>query len=113
MTDVRFLLWYAIHPMVRTKTMGEKLLLTVPEAADLLGMSARRLYALIAQHMLPDSVVIRLGRSIKVSGPRLMHWLGADDAAGSTRPPIQNDRDPQTPSQTLTNAGRVLHGVRR
>ena len=93
--------------------MEEKLLLTVPEAAERLGMSTRRLYCLIAEGMLPDSVVIRFGRSIRVSGPRLMQWLGAGDSEKLSRPPIESHLDPQTPSQALTNGARVLQDVRR
>ncbi len=43
--------------------VSEKLLLTVPEAAERLGMSGRRLYTLIAQKALPDAAVIRLGNA--------------------------------------------------
>jgi len=56
----------------------ERLLLTVPETAGLLRPSPRRLYALIAQHMLPEGVVVRFGRGVRVSQPRLRCWLGAD-----------------------------------
>jgi len=56
----------------------ERLLLTVPETAGLLRLSPRRLYALIAQHKLPEGVVVRFGRAVRVSQPRLRGWLGAD-----------------------------------
>ncbi len=55
-----------------------RLLLTVPETAALLRLSPRRLYALIAEHILPDGVVVRFGRAVRVSHPRLRSWLGAD-----------------------------------
>jgi predicted DNA-binding transcriptional regulator AlpA len=60
--------------------MENMLLLTVPQAARLLGMSPRRLYALAAQGAFPDGVTIRLGRAVRLSGPRLWRWLGVDDA---------------------------------
>lgn len=56
----------------------ERLLLTVPETAGLLRLSPRRLYALIAQHKLPEGIVVRFGRAVRVSQPRLRCWLGAD-----------------------------------
>lgn len=60
---------------------SEPLLLTVQEAAGLLRVSPRRLYALIAQRMLPEGVVVRFGRAVRVSKPRLRCWLGADGLA--------------------------------
>lgn len=62
--------------------MDERLLLTVPETAALLRLSPRRLYALIAQRMLPESLIVRFGRAVRVSQPRLRCWLGADEALG-------------------------------
>jgi len=59
--------------------MNEKLLLSVPEAAKLLGLSPRRLYALIAEHQVPEGIVIHLGRSVRLSRARLLSWLGATD----------------------------------
>lgn len=56
----------------------ERLLLTVPETAGLLRLSPRRLYALIAEHKIPEGIVVRLGRAVRVSQPRLRSWLGAD-----------------------------------
>ena len=56
----------------------QSLLMTVREAAPLFGLSERRLYALVAQGALPEGLVIRLGRTIRLSGPRLRRWLGAD-----------------------------------
>ncbi len=60
--------------------MDNMLLLTVPQAARLLGMSPRRLYALVAQGAFPEGITIRLGRAVRLSRPRLWRWLGADDA---------------------------------
>ncbi len=64
------------------------LLLTVPQAARLLGMSPRRLYALVAQGAFPEGITIRLGRAVRLSGPRLRRWLGATGAdTGKVTPP--------------------------
>jgi len=65
-----------------TTNMKEKLLLSVPEAAALLGLTPRRLYVHIAEHRLPEEVVVRLGRSVRLSRPRLLRWLGAAEDAG-------------------------------
>ena len=65
-----------------TRSTNEKLLLSVPEAAALLGLTSRRLYAHIAEHRLPEEIVVRLGRSVRLSRPRLLQWLGAADDAG-------------------------------
>lgn len=55
----------------------EHLLLTIPETAELLRLSPRRLYTLIAEHKVPEGVVVRFGRAVRVSQPRLRCWLGA------------------------------------
>ncbi len=68
----------AIYETPEVNVMNNTLLLTVPQAARLLGMSPRRLYALVAQGALPEAVIIRLGRTVRLSGPRLHRWLGAD-----------------------------------
>lgn len=62
---------------VRTLRPDERLLLKVPEAALVLGCSARRLYTLAATPgVLPDGLIVRLGRSIRISRPVLERWLG-------------------------------------
>jgi excisionase family DNA binding protein len=58
--------------------MGERLVITVREGAQMLGVSERRLYALVADGALPEGIVIRLGRAVRLSGPRLRRWLGVD-----------------------------------
>jgi excisionase family DNA binding protein len=70
--------------------MSERLVITVREAARLMGVSERRLYALVADGVLPEGIVIRLGRAIRLSAPRLFRWLGAD--AG------RDGVDPETPA---------------
>ncbi len=72
MTDIT----QALH----TDSTPGALLLTIPQAAGLLGMSPRRLYTLVAQGALPEAMIIRLGRAVRLSGPRLWRWLGADGA---------------------------------
>jgi predicted DNA-binding transcriptional regulator AlpA len=57
----------------------DRLLLTVKEAALLCGLSPRQLYELCARRdALPTGLVIRLGRSVRLSRPRLRAWLGED-----------------------------------
>ena len=52
------------------------LLIDVKTAAPRLGISPRRLYALASMPgALPEGLVIRLGRSVFLSRPRLMAWL--------------------------------------
>jgi excisionase family DNA binding protein len=53
----------------------QPLLLTVTEAAGLLGLSPCRLYALIAERQLPPGVVIRFGRAVRVSRVPFLRWL--------------------------------------
>ena len=71
--------------------MGERLVITVREGAQLLGVSERRLYALVADGALPEGIVIRLGRAVRLSGPRLRRWLGVDtnqEGLGPERPTV-------------------------
>ncbi len=55
----------------------QRLLLTVKEASELLGLSPRMVYEYAARKMFPEGVVIRLGKSLYLSRPRLEVWLGA------------------------------------
>lgn len=57
------------------------LLLTARGAAELLGVSRRRVYGLIGSGDFPADVVIRLGRAIRFSRPRLLAWLGSEESA--------------------------------
>ena len=70
--------------------MSARLLITVREAARLMGVSERRLYALVADGVLPEGIVIRLGRAIRLSAPRLRRWVGADAS--------QDGSEPETPA---------------
>ncbi|MCC7202412.1 MAG: helix-turn-helix domain-containing protein [Nitrospirae bacterium] len=54
-----------------------RLLLTVKEAAEVLGLSPRMVYEFANRKMFPEGVVIRLGKSMYLSRPRLEIWLGA------------------------------------
>jgi hypothetical protein len=58
------------------------LLLRVPTAAPEIGISPRRLYELAAKPgALPEGLVVRLGRSLYISRPRLEEWLGNSQSA--------------------------------
>lgn len=53
------------------------LLLTVPEAADLLGLNYQTLYKYVREGRLPDRCVVRLGRTVRISRPALVSWVAA------------------------------------
>lgn len=55
---------------------NETLLMPVREAARLLGITEKRAYARVADGSFPEGIVIRLGRSIFFSRPRVLAWLG-------------------------------------
>lgn len=55
------------------------LLLTVKEASEVLGLSPRMIYEFAARDIFPDGLVIRLGKSLYLSRPRLEVWLGAQE----------------------------------
>jgi excisionase family DNA binding protein len=57
--------------------MISRLLLRADEAAALLGLSLRALYRFAAEEKIPPEVVVRLGRSVRFSKPRLLAWLGS------------------------------------
>ena len=56
------------------------LLLRVPDVARLLDLSERAVYRRIAEGSLPG--VRRLGRSVFVSRPELLRWLGQQGGEG-------------------------------
>jgi len=66
-----------------TTTADSSLLLTVPEAAQLLRISRNLAYELIAQGELPH---VRLGRVIRIPRHGLEHWI-ACRAGLPTSPP--------------------------
>jgi len=51
----------------------QPLLLTIPQAAQCLGLSRAKLYALLAQEGGPP--VVRFGRSVRISVASLQSWL--------------------------------------
>jgi excisionase family DNA binding protein len=84
--------------------MGERLVITVREGAQLLGVSERRLYALVADGALPEGIVIRLGRAVRLSGPRLRRWLGVDtnqEGPGPERPTVDGTNRSATSEHIL------------
>lgn len=56
----------------------EPLVLTIPEAARLLGIGRSKAFELARRGELPG--VIRFGRCVRVSKPVLLRWLGAEPA---------------------------------
>lgn len=53
------------------------LLLTIKQAAEILGLSPRMVYEFANRKVFPEGLVIRLGKSMYISRPRLEIWLGA------------------------------------
>lgn len=61
------------------------LLLSIREAARLLGQPERRLYRWAAEGHLPLGLVVRLGRAVYLSRPRLLDWLGVGPGGQEVR----------------------------
>jgi predicted DNA-binding transcriptional regulator AlpA len=66
---------------------GERLLLRAEEAAAILGLSLRELYRVGtlppgSPGALPAGVVVRIGRRVRFSRPRLEAWLGTNGEGG-------------------------------
>ncbi len=59
----------------------ERTMLTVPQAAQYLGIKNTKAYELAARNELPG--LVRIGRLVKVHKPTLDRWL-EDQAAGSS-----------------------------
>ncbi|HEY4684817.1 MAG TPA: helix-turn-helix domain-containing protein [Dehalococcoidia bacterium] len=51
--------------------MDDKLLLTIPEAAQRVGLGRSKLYELIQAGDVP---VVRIGRAVRISAERLREW---------------------------------------
>jgi excisionase family DNA binding protein len=51
--------------------MDNKLLLTIPEAAQRIGLGRSKLYELIQSGEVP---VVRIGRAVRISTERLREW---------------------------------------
>ena len=62
----------------------EKLLLKVPEAAELVGLGRSKLYELMQAGQIP---VIRIGRGVRIPASGLREWVArqAEDASERTR----------------------------
>ncbi len=70
----------------------ERLLLDAEEVAPLLGLGLRETYRVASipagqPGAFPPGVVIRLGRRVRFSRPRLLEWLGAINGDGQTHDP--------------------------
>ncbi|MDP9236707.1 MAG: helix-turn-helix domain-containing protein [Chloroflexota bacterium] len=65
----------------------EKLLLTVPEAAEALSVGRSKLFRMASAGEIPS---VRLGRSVRISAEVLRHWVDervkrTDNDGGDTR----------------------------
>jgi excisionase family DNA binding protein len=61
-----------------TGYQGDPNLLTIPTAAELLGISALTGYRLARAGQFPGDAAIKVGRSWRVSLPKLRRYLGSD-----------------------------------
>lgn len=59
---------------------GDKILLTVGEAAEALGLSRSTVYSQLIHQ--PGFPVVRLGGSVRVNRQRLQEWADAHTAGG-------------------------------
>ncbi len=67
--------------MADPSTIPERTMLTVPQAAEYLGIKNTKAYELAARNELPG--LVRIGRLVKVHNPTLDRWL-EEQAAGAT-----------------------------
>jgi excisionase family DNA binding protein len=72
------------HPPAGHPTVGNRLLLTIDEAAQMLGLSRSKTYTMASTGALP---VVRLGRSVRVPVDALHRWINAQVTG---RPPIDD-----------------------
>lgn len=63
---------------------SERTILTVPQAAEYLGIKNTKAYELAARNELPG--LIRIGRLVKVHKPTLDRWLEEQAAVTAVRP---------------------------
>ena len=63
--------------------MTEKMLLTIPEVAQALGLSRSTVYNSLLHR--PDFPVIRLGGSVRVNREKLQAWLDARTEGGAAQ----------------------------
>ncbi len=66
----------------------ERTMLTVPQAAEYLGIKNTKAYELAARNELPG--LVRIGRLVKVHKPTLDRWLEAQAAGVSGAMPIRS-----------------------
>lgn len=86
----------------------EKLLLTPPEAAALIGIGRTRVYDLIARGVLPS---LRIGRSVRVPVEGLREWIEFQRAANGNE--IDNANRPRTQDTSHARKGRDVPDRRR
>lgn len=60
--------------------MNDKMLLTIPETAEALGLSRSSVYNTLLHQA--DFPVVRLGGSVRVNRERLQEWLNARTEGG-------------------------------
>lgn len=53
----------------------ETKLLRVPEAAALLAVSVRGLWAMIASGKMPEDAIVRIGRNVRIRADVLQRWI--------------------------------------
>lgn len=71
--------------MPTESTSVKPLLADVSWAAPLLGLSFREFYRLAGTPGgFPEGIVVRLGRRVRVSRPRLLAWLGMNEQEHET-----------------------------
>ena len=61
---------------------GERLLVTVGEAAERLSLSESLLYRMARAGELPAGCVARVGRAVRLNWPRLREWAEAGGTEG-------------------------------
>lgn len=49
--------------------------------AERLGVDQQRFYAMVREKMLPEGVIVRLGRQVRVNPARLEEWIAAGGQA--------------------------------
>lgn len=56
-----------------------KLLLTIPEAATLLGVSPQTVYRWVSTGVLPPALLLRIGEGIRIKRPLLEAWAASPE----------------------------------
>lgn len=64
----------------------QPLVISVAEAAALIGRNSREIYSWLARGEIPRDVFFRSGRAIWFKRPALETWLGVRNGAGRPRP---------------------------